>query len=120
MLTGNTSFPLDSQDPEISNLVEKAKIDTLFVDLTTLYSDIDLTLSKCLKRVFTNGSNKKFKISVSCPILVLEDYLDDYLDDLDYKTVYDFEPIANNQQILTYSKTSGSTGYYLFNLALFK
>jgi len=89
-----------------------ASIETAFVDLNTLYCDIDLSKFKNLKVVFTHGSHPKFKITVSCPILVLEDCLDqtEKTTELDYKRVYDFEQTANRQQVLTYCQTSGSTG----------
>ena len=113
VLCGNTSFPLDSKETAFFYQMEKSDIEIIIVDLNTLYSDIDLTPFKKVKVVLTFGSNNKYKLTVGCPILVLEDCVDllAATTDSDYKRVYAFEETANKMQVITLSQTSGSTGY---------
>ena len=74
-------------------------------------SDIDLTKFQKVKTVLTFGESNH-KVLCNCPLIELEDCIDFSAPTVKYEfeRVYDFEPTANKQQILTLCQTSGSTG----------
>ena len=94
-------------------LMDSAEMEIAIVDCQTLYGDIDLRQRKTLKQIFTYGTHDKHTVVANCPIMSLEDGIDfdAATTDFDHQRVFNFEPTANKQQVLTYGRTSGSTGY---------
>ena len=93
-------------------LLETANVETVVVDLSTLSSDVDLSQFKKIKIIFTYSQNARFTLVGNCPIIKLENCIDfeSTASPLDFTRVYNFEEMANKQQVLTYCRTSGSTG----------
>lgn len=104
---------MDSKEYHLFYIMENVNADIAIIDLNEMFNNIDLTSFANLKIILTHGRSAKFTLTTNCEILALEDCIDFQAatTKTDYTRVHNFEDTANRQQILTYSQTSGSTGW---------
>ena len=54
-MTGCPSFPLDSKEHAMFYLIDEAELETVFIDSSNLYSNVDFTKYAKLKKIITYG-----------------------------------------------------------------